>query len=122
MIVKGGGLMKKPKTDAQLITAALRKASKFSQGYIQATAQAKLAKERGKPQMYICALCNEPHEKIIRDHRVPVVDPVKGKLTWDQFINSLFVVAEEYQCVCFECHYEKTQRENQIRRENRKKK
>jgi len=54
------------------------------------------------------------------DHIVPVVDPAVGKTTWDEYIERMFVEAEGYQVLCWECHEAKTKEERSIATERRR--
>lgn len=42
------------------------------------------------------------------DHIIPVVDPAIGFVSWDEFINRLFVEKDKLQVLCHECHLAKT--------------
>lgn len=81
----------------------------------------------GNPKMktmYRCASCDglfdvkETH----MDHIEPVIDAEIGFVDWNTYISRLFVGVEGYQLLCTGCHSIKTALENEIRRENRKKK
>lgn len=69
---------------------------------------------RGK---YLCAKCREvhPRKNIQMDHILPVV-PVEGTNDWNVVISRMFVEASAYQCLCKECHKEKTSEENKMRK------
>lgn len=54
------------------------------------------------------------------DHVSPVIDPVKGFTTWDDFINRMFCDELGFQCLCVDCHNLKTKAENKVRREYKK--
>jgi len=63
-----------------------------------------------------------PDRKVIRgkpevDHVNPVVDPKVGFVGWDEYINRLYVGADEYKVLCRECHAEKSAKEAAIRKE-----
>ena len=51
------------------------------------------------------------------DHIQPVVDFNTGFTTWDEYINKLFL--GKIQALCVECHKQKSEEENVIRREKR---
>ena len=75
----------------------------------------KINKKTGRlAQHYRCALCEEefPATGVQVDHKVPVVDPVKGFKNWDTFIKRLFCEATNLQVVCKPCHKAKTKAEN----------
>lgn len=70
-----------------------------------------------------CELCKKMYttqKDLHGDHISPVINPETGFTTWDEFINKLFL--GEMQAICKECHYKKSENENAIRREKRKKK
>lgn len=50
------------------------------------------------------------------DHINPVVDPEKGFVSWDQFIERLFCEKEGFQLLCRKCHDKKTNNEKKLRR------
>ena len=84
--------------------------------------------------VYVCELCKQEgpatlpplpgnkrrRKNIAADHLHPVVDIYDGFVNWDVFISRLFVEADGYQALCWECHNKKTKEENRIRKENRK--
>jgi 5-methylcytosine-specific restriction endonuclease McrA len=53
------------------------------------------------------------------DHIKPVVDPVKGFTSWDDFIDKLFCEKKNLQALCKSCHKTKTIKEKKIRSENK---
>jgi len=61
-------------------------------------------------QHYRCNLCqNEfPQKQVEVDHILPVVDPVNGFTTWDEYISRLFCGKENLQVVCRTCHRAKS--------------
>lgn len=79
----------------------------------------KRCKVEGKTGWYKCELCRTEREKIDVDHISPVV-PVTGFTTWDAYIASRFVTAENLQGICKDCHKSKTKQENAKRREIKK--
>ena len=76
--------------------------------------------------MYQCVGYNrEPHivpltlnkkNNVFVDHLVPIVDPVDGFSTWDDFVNGLFCEEENLQVMCLECHKQKTLDEKALRK------
>jgi hypothetical protein len=57
------------------------------------------------------------------DHVDPVVDPIKGYTTLDEYAERMLPDHHSgYQCLCLDCHSEKTKGENEIRKQNRVKK
>lgn len=77
--------------------------------------------ERG---LYKCAMCTEifPKKIIKLDHKDPVVNPVTGFTTWDDYIPRMFCEASGYQVICETCHDSKTAVERELRKTYRKKK
>lgn len=82
--------------------------------------------------LYECAECKEhvpttvyDEEKrkrvhnIAIDHVEPVVDPAVGFVSWDTYIERMFVEAEGYQLLCLACHKTKTNEERRIAKERR---
>lgn len=75
---------------------------------------------KNKPIMRVffkCADCGglfKRHE-IDVDHISPVVDPVDGMTTWDDFINGLFCDSDDLQVLCKNDHAKKTAKEQIIR-------
>lgn len=69
-------------------------------------------------QHFRCELCgNEFTQKDMEvDHIKPVVDPAKGFVSWDTFIDRLFCEAENLQAICKPCHLAKTKLEKQERK------
>ena len=67
---------------------------------------------------YTCSLCSKSvgNKDIKIDHIHPVVDPVKGWVSWDSFIERLFVEKEGYQALCVACHSVKTSEERLVRK------
>lgn len=73
--------------------------------------------ERG---VYLCAGYNrQPHKigakEVQVDHKKPVVDPLEGFTTWDNFITRLFTEAENFQVLCLDCHKKKSKDEKGLR-------
>jgi 5-methylcytosine-specific restriction endonuclease McrA len=86
---------------------------------------------RGK---YFCEGCKEvvpgtitdPVKKkrvknIFVDHIKPVIDPLKGFTTWDEFIEGLFCEKDNLQALCKDCHDNKTKAERDVATDRRKK-
>jgi len=69
-------------------------------------------------QHYRCGLCmGEFTQKDMEvDHILPVVDPTKGFVSWDVFIDRLFCEAHNLQAICKPCHLAKTKLEKQERK------
>jgi 5-methylcytosine-specific restriction endonuclease McrA len=68
-----------------------------------------------------CQQCRQifPSSKDLHgDHILPVVDPDTGFTNFEDYINKLFL--GEIQALCKECHKQKSESENVVRREKRK--
>lgn len=70
-----------------------------------------------KAKLYHCNHCSKlftaKHVEV--DHISPVVDPVVGFTTWDEYINRLFCETKNLQVLCKPCHKLKTLGEKQSR-------
>lgn len=66
-----------------------------------------------------CAICQGefPSNFMEVDHIEPVIDPTKGFIDWNSFIERIAVGVEGLQCICKTCHKEKTDKERQIRKQ-----
>lgn len=74
---------------------------------------------RGKYQCNICK--NILSRKEIRmDHIEPVVNPLIGFTTWDDYITRMFVPESGWQALCLKCDKEKQTIERAIRKETKK--
>ena len=107
-------------TDARFrsfIVSALRRASSRWAPKYGSKRAARVARNS-----YKCAACSSivPNKEAKVDHVVPVVDPVRGFNTWDEFIARLFVERDGYQILCQACHAVKTGQEREVRKANRK--
>lgn len=60
------------------------------------------------------------HNNACVDHIDPIIDPDKGFVSWDDFINKLFCEREDLQVLCHECHTKKTNDERARAAEARK--
>jgi hypothetical protein len=49
------------------------------------------------------------------DHIVPVVDPIRGFVDWDEYIDRLFVEMDGYRCLCKQCHAAVTAKQREAR-------
>lgn len=107
-------------TDARFrsfIVSALRRASSRWAPKYGAKKAARVARNS-----YKCAACSSivPNKEAKVDHVHPVVDPVRGFVSWDEFIARLFVERDGYQILCQACHAVKTAKEREVRKQNRK--
>jgi hypothetical protein len=50
------------------------------------------------------------------DHVIPVVDPIKGFVGWDDFIEKLFCDVDGFQILCKMDHEIKTMLEDEMRK------
>ena len=75
-------------------------------------------------QHYQCNACkNEFTSKDVEvDHIKPVVDPKKGFVSWDKYIENLFCEKKNLQVLCKTCHTKKSKSEKEIRVETQSKK
>ena len=95
-------------TDARFrsfVVSALRRASSRWAPKYGSKRAARVARNS-----YKCAACSSivPNKEAKVDHIVPVVDPVRGFVSWDEFIARLFVEQDGYQILCQACHAVKT--------------
>lgn len=96
--------------------ASLRRASYRWPARSQAANAAKVS--RG---VYTCNMCKQEtrnKDKIV-DHIAPVVDPVKGFIGFDDYVDRLFCDADGFQVLCKTCHAIKTKQENDLRKETK---
>jgi len=72
---------------------------------------------------YVCANCGVIHgrKEGNMDHIEPVVDPIIGWVNLDVWACRMFVNEEGFQRLCTRCHDEKSTKEVDIRKQNRKK-
>ena len=100
------------------VTSALRAASRRWPPKYKALKEAfagrKVNAKTGKLAMhYTCAACNKLYvaTDVQVDHIKPVVDPKKGFVSWDIYINRMFCEIEDLQVMCKPCHKIKTDQE-----------
>ena len=105
------------------VTSALRAASRRWPVKFKALKEAFVGRttntKTGKLAMhYKCAGCNKHFvaSDVQVDHVTPVVDPVKGFLSWDIYVDNLFCELENLQILCKPCHKEKTAEEKLMRK------
>lgn len=72
-------------------------------------------------QHFQCTSCGKEftNKDMEVDHINPVVDPEKGFVSWDDFINKLFCERENLQALCKPCHKNKTTLEKKKRNESK---
>lgn len=73
-------------------------------------------------QHYKCNACKKefPSTQTQVDHIKPVVDPKKGFVDWNTYIDRMFVPVEGYQVLCKKCHSIKTKKETNVRKKTSK--
>jgi hypothetical protein len=82
-----------------------------------AKTEKKINKATGRlAQHYKCAMCEQEYtQKDVQvDHIKPVIDPKKGFVSWDTYIDRMFCEGKNLQVLCKICHAEKTQLEKEI--------
>lgn len=89
-----------------------------------------LRKARVERGFYRCASCKEKVPATIKigarrvknihvDHINPIVDPAIGFVSWDELINRMFCEEDNLQCLCNDCHTNKTNLEKAIAKDRR---
>ena len=82
-----------------------------------AKTEKKINKATGRlAQHYLCAMCEQEYtqKNVQVDHIKPVVDPKKGFVSWDTYIDRMFCEGKNLQVLCKICHVEKTKLEKEI--------
>lgn len=99
------------------IIATLRRASYRWKGRTEALKEARLERNT-----YLCAHCGElfGRKDIQLDHIEPIVDPITGFTTFDNYIARLFIPKEGFQVLCKPDHKIKTDKEKELRKIYRK--
>lgn len=113
-----------------LIIAKLREASRYWPPKKKARDAAKVKVEigkfkNGKPKTALKYKCNScaqlfDREDTHMDHIEPVIDPLIGFQDWNTYIFRLFVMEDKFQCLCSNCHKDKTKKENEVRKKIKK--
>jgi hypothetical protein len=81
----------------------------------------------GKSESSYQKLVDKYPKKVVKykytlDHIEPIIPIVKGwKWDWNEYIDRMFCAKEDYQGICVDCHDEKTEQENKLRQELKKK-
>jgi 5-methylcytosine-specific restriction endonuclease McrA len=113
-------------TEAQFTTFVkghLRKASRWWKPISNTLKKARVS--RGH---YLCNGCKQivPNsfvhdgkrkKGIFVDHVNPVINPLTGFTTWDDFINRLFCEEDNLQLLCYTCHNTKTAEERRTQKD-----
>lgn len=107
---------KKKPTLTSRINSALRKVWRFGDERKQCLANARVSVDR-----YRCQLCGAITDQkgIQVDHLKPVVDPVRGRQGWDEYINRLFCPTEGLQAICKGCHLAETEKQRKARHQDK---
>lgn len=82
-----------------------------------AKTEKKVNKATGRlAQHYLCAGCQDEYtQKDVQvDHIKPVIDPKKGFISWDVYIDRMFCEQPNLQVLCKVCHLEKTKQEKEV--------
>ena len=68
-----------------------------------------------------CASCSSlfPQKDVEVNHKQSVV-PVEGFTSWDEVINRMFCEKDGLEVLCKTCHKQRTQEENQLRKQFKK--
>lgn len=67
-------------------------------------------------QHYKCNVCKDefPATQIQVDHKKPVVDPKKGFVDWNTYIERMFCDKKNLQALCKGCHMKKSSQERSL--------
>lgn len=105
------------------VTGALRTASRRWPPKYKALKKASLGKATNKKTgkqaaHYECAACKDSFiaADVQVDHKEPVVEPSKGFISWDVYVERIFCEASNLQVLCKPCHKEKTAAEKLLRK------
>lgn len=103
------------------VTSTLRAGSRKWPPKYETLNAAKTEKKTNKAtgrlaQHYLCAMCEQEYtQKDVQvDHIKPVIDPKKGFVSWDTYIDRMFCEAPNLQVLCKICHADKTKLEKEI--------
>lgn|ERR1035437_460156 len=110
--------MKKPFDLKRFLIPLLRRKSLY---YPERNRALQLSRiDRG---LFRCQNCQQGfgRKEVHVDHIQSVVSVKDGWTTWDNYINRLFVPAEQLQVLCIACHSSKTLIEQELRQINKKK-
>lgn len=105
----------KPFSIKNFAIATLRRSSYRLRARTDALKEAKTARN-----CYTCCKCKNTfgRKDIQMDHKIPVV-PLNGWVSFDSFIERLYVEKDGFQVMCRICHKEKTKGEAAIRKFHR---
>lgn len=82
-----------------------------------AKTEKKVNKKTGRlAQHYRCYACEQEftQKDVQVDHIKPVIDPKKGFISWDVYIDRMFCESINLQVLCKDCHQVKTKKEKEI--------
>ena len=67
---------------------------------------------------YMCSACSVEFVSgdVQIDHTSPVVEPSKGFISWDVYVDRLFCEKDNLSVLCKPCHAEKTAAEKKLRK------
>lgn len=103
------------------VTSTLRSGTRRWPPKYEVLADAKCGERQINPatgrlaQLYECKACKGKFSSrdIQIDHIKPVIDPKKGFVSWDVYIDRLFCEAKNLQALCKTCHKKKTVKERE---------
>ena len=69
-------------------------------------------------QHFKCKKCKKdfPAKQVVVDHIKPAVDPKKGFVDWDTYIERMFCALKNFQVLCKPCHDTKSAKEREARK------
>ena len=113
------------------ITSALRQATQRWQPKNECLKKARVRRgwykcngcKKVVPASTFTTLKNGKRKKVknaLADHIKPIVDPKKGFVDWNTWIERAFIEEKGYQCLCYECHTKKTNKEKEIAKRRKK--
>jgi len=71
-----------------------------------------------KCKHYLCNECkvDYPRKEVVADHIKPIVDPKKGFIDFNTWIERAFIALKGFQCLCVGCHKLKSAEERKKRK------
>ena len=105
------------------VTGALRTATRRWPPKYKALKEAFVGRQVNKKtnklaMHYRCAGCDNEFvsNDVQVDHISPAVDPAKGFVSWDVYVDRLFCETSYLQVLCLNCHKKKTAEEKLLRK------